>query len=78
MGNQDELDKALKALDEVQGKSHQKIIQQPIGDRVKALASLQGNLYQYPLNFLHTDLKAGNLKPSVGDAEDVLPSKTFT
>ena len=47
-------------------------------ERIAALDRIQGHLYEYPIFFLHKDLKAGDLKPAFGDAEGVLPAKTFT
>ena len=49
-----------------------------VQDRVDALDRLQGHLYEYPLKFLQKDVKAGNLKPSLSDAEGVIPAMTFT
>eukprot|EP00656_Telonema_subtile_P024579 TRINITY_DN2677_c0_g1_i10.p1 TRINITY_DN2677_c0_g1~~TRINITY_DN2677_c0_g1_i10.p1 ORF type:complete len:529 (-),score=62.16 TRINITY_DN2677_c0_g1_i10:61-1647(-) len=49
-----------------------------LGVLCDALARFQGHLYQYPLKFLQHDLDAGRLKPSLTDAEGVIPAKTFT
>ena len=56
----------------------QKLKSHSIEDRLKALDDLNGFLYEYPIDFLHTDLLAGELKPDSISAEGVLPAMTFT
>eukprot|EP00658_Telonema_sp_P-2_P082910 TRINITY_DN8849_c0_g1_i2.p1 TRINITY_DN8849_c0_g1~~TRINITY_DN8849_c0_g1_i2.p1 ORF type:complete len:230 (-),score=42.76 TRINITY_DN8849_c0_g1_i2:92-781(-) len=51
---------------------------QPRAQALKHLERLRGHLYEYPLYFLNRDLMEGNLKPSFGDAEGVIPAMTFT
>lgn len=54
------------------------LVVQPRESAVEALSTFQGHLYEYPLGFLNNDLVKGNLKPSLTDAEGVIPAKTFT
>ena len=59
-------------------KAKNKLVVQSRQERAAALDRIQGHLYEYPIFFLNEDLIAGELKPAFGDAEGVLPAKTFT
>ena len=59
-------------------RSAHKLVLQDREARVAALSQIQGHLYEYPIEFLAADLRAGNLKPDTISAEGVLPAKTFT
>ena len=43
----------------------------------QAIEKLQGHLFMFPLEFLHKDALAGNLKPVETDAEFAIPIATF-
>lgn len=77
---QTKMDDAVCELAKMQMKADEqnKLVFHPLAERVEALKTLKGHLYEYPIDFLHNDLLAGKLKPAIGTAEAVLPAKTFT